>query len=121
MSKDEALDDVFAFFMNCYHLRDWVIGSGFKSEADVEAYIRSNKHLALCRDVCTGLKHFRAERKRALFDASWSTATVSVVAFPERREPVPGEYWVITTERGDLDMFDLADRCVAAWDAFLAS
>src|SRR4030088_2954341 len=28
MSKEEALDDLFAFFMNCYHLRDWVIGSG---------------------------------------------------------------------------------------------
>lgn len=32
-TKDEALEDVFAFFMNCYHLRDWVIASGFKSGA----------------------------------------------------------------------------------------
>src|SRR5713101_4770543 len=120
MSKDEALDDVFAFFMNCYHLRDWVIGSGFKAEADVDAYIRGNDDLALCRDICTGLKHFRAEPKRALFDSSWSTATVTVAAFPERREPIAGEYWVITTDRGRVDMFDLADRCVAAWDSFLA-
>jgi hypothetical protein len=118
-SKEEALDDVFAFFMNCYHLRDWVVGSGFKSEADVDNYIRGNNDLALCRDICTGLKHFRAEPKRALFDSSWSTATVTLAAFPERREPIPGEYWVITTDRGEVDMFDLADRCVAAWDAFL--
>jgi hypothetical protein len=41
MSKADALDDVFAFFMNCYHLRDWVIGSGFKAEADVDAYSRT--------------------------------------------------------------------------------
>jgi hypothetical protein len=121
ISKDEALDDVYAFFLNCYHLRDWVIGSGFKSEADVNAYIRGNDDLALCRDICTGLKHFRAEPKRALFDSSWSTATVTVAIFPERREPIPGEHWVITTDRGDVDMFDLADRCVAAWDSFLAS
>ena len=121
MSKDEALDDVFAFFMNCYHLRDWVIGSGFKAEADVDAYIRGNDDLALCRDICTGLKHFRAEPKRALFDSSWSTATGTVAMLPSRREPIPGEHWVITANRGDMDMFDLGDRCVAAWDAFLAS
>lgn len=122
MSKDEALDDVFAFFMNCYHLRDWIIGSGFKSELEVDNYIRSNSDLSLCRDVCVGLKHFRAERKRALFDSSWSTATVSVsyTSLPARLEPIPSEHWVITTDRGDVDMFDLADRCVAAWDRFLA-
>ena len=120
MSKEEALDDLFAFFMNCYHLRDWVIGSGFKSEADVDAYIRGNNDLALCRDICTGLKHFRAEPKRALFDSSWSTATISVAVFPERREPIPGEHWAITTDRGNVDMFDLADHCVGAWDSFLA-
>ena len=60
-SKEEALDEVFAFFMSCYHLRDWVIGSGLKTEADVDGYIRSNNDLALCRDMCTGLKHDRAE------------------------------------------------------------
>ena len=52
LSKDEALDDAFAFFMNCHHLRNWVIGSGFKPEASVDAHIRANPDLALCRDVC---------------------------------------------------------------------
>lgn len=27
-----ALDDVFAFFMKCSHLRDWLIGSGEKGQ-----------------------------------------------------------------------------------------
>jgi len=122
MTKDEALDDVFAFFMNCYHLRDWLINSGFKPEAEVDAYLRADPNLALCRDVCTGLKHFHADPKRALVDSSWSTATISVASnLPMRREPIPGEHWVITTDKGEVDMFDLADRCVAAWDRFLAS
>lgn len=30
VGMEEALDDVFAFFMNCYHMRDWVIGSSFR-------------------------------------------------------------------------------------------
>lgn len=121
ISKGEAIDDVFAFFMNCYHLRDWVIGSGFRSKADVDRYIRENLDLALCRDICTGLKHFRAESARAYVDSSWSTATITVSSTVlARREPLPGEYWVITTDHGNVDMFDLADRCVAAWDSFLA-
>ncbi len=122
MSKDEALDDVFAFFMNCYHQRDWIIGSGFKSPAEVDEYVRNTDVLALCRDICAGLKHFRAEPTRAYIDSSWSTATITVSStVPARREPIPGEYWVITTDRGNVDTFDLADRCVAAWDALLST
>ena len=105
--------------MNCHHLRDWIIGSGFRPQAQVDRYVPENPDLALCRDICTGLKHLRAEPKRALYDSSWSTATVTVALFPERREPIPGESWVISTDRGDVDMFDLADRCVAAWASFL--
>jgi hypothetical protein len=35
-------------------------------------------------------------------------------------EPIASEQWVFTTEEAQVDMFDLADRCVAAWDRFLA-
>lgn len=41
VSKAEALDDVYAFFMNCYHLRDWIIKSGFRQQAEVDAFIES--------------------------------------------------------------------------------
>jgi len=52
-----------------------------------------------------------------LRDHSWEN---TVAAVPERREPIRGEYSVITTEASDVDMFDPTDRCVAAWDSFLA-
>ena len=127
MSKADALDFVFAFFMNCYHLRDWVIGSGFKPEADVDAFIRGNPDMALCRDICNGLKHFRIHAKGASAP-NWSTATMfpsttTVPAVPvpvPGREPIPDERWEITTGTDNIDMFDLADRCLAAWDRFLA-
>src|SRR5260370_22495264 len=128
MSKADALDFVFAFFMNCYALRDWVIGSGFKSEADVDAFIRSNPDMALCRDIFNGLKLFSIHAKGATAP-NWSSATVfpsttTVPAVPvpvPGREPIHDERWEITTGTDNIDMFDLADRCLAAWDRFLAS
>ena len=65
VSKAEALDDVYAFFMNCCHLRDWNIKSGFRQQAEVDAFVGSNLALSLCRDICNGLKHFRIEPARA--------------------------------------------------------
>lgn len=121
-SQAEALDTVYAFFMNCYHLRDWIINSGFKPQADVDAFIRGNPDMALCRDICTGLKHFRIHAKGAYSAANWSTASVVTYYVPGGIpvEPVAIEQWVFTTDAGAIDMFDLADSCVAAWDRFLA-
>jgi hypothetical protein len=122
MSQAEALDVVYAFFMNCYHLRDWIITSGFRPKAEVDAFITANPDLALCADICNGLKHFRVDPKRAWTSSTWSTASVVTYFFPGGipDEPIASEQWVFTTEEAQVDMFDLADRCVAAWDRFLA-
>jgi hypothetical protein len=122
MSQAEALDEIYAFFMNCYHLRDWIINSEFKLPADVDAFIRGNPDMALCRDICTGLKHFRIRAKGAYSAANWSTASMVTYFFPGGMpdEPIASEHWVFTTGETSVDMFDLADRCVAAWDRFIA-
>ena len=124
-SQAEALDDVYAFFMNCYHLRDWIIASALKTKDEVDAFVRTDPDLALCRDICTGMKHFRIDTDKALSSPNWSTASMFTFSFPAgvaEIRPIPGEHeqWVFTTEGTSVDMFDLADRCVAAWDRFLA-
>lgn len=124
MSQAEALDDVYAFFMNCYHLRDWIINSGFRSKADVDAFIEATPDLALCADICNGLKHFRVKRARSSSNLTWSTASVVTYWFPPGTaavEPTAGQQWVFTTDLTKVDMFELADRCIAAWDRFLAT
>jgi len=125
MSQAEALDDVYVFFMNCYHLRDWIINSGFRSRADVDSFIAATPDLALCADICNGLKHFRLKRAVSPSNITWSTASMVTYSYrPGTRELEPGsgqEQWVFTTEGTHVDMFDLADKCVAAWDRFLAT
>ena len=126
MSQAEALDEIYAFFMNCYHLRDWIINSGFRKREDVDAFIAATPDLQLCADICNGLKHYRLDPKRALSAPTWSTAREITFSFPPGVGSFPpsvsdsGPRWVFTTDGAAVGMFELADNCVAAWDRFLA-
>jgi hypothetical protein len=119
--KQIALDDVFAFFMNCYHLADWIAQDGEKPRHEVEALIKQSEPMRLCRDVCNGLKHYRLDPGRHSENPNWTTTTMITFRTgpvpPEPSEITPG--WVIVTEAGGRDMFDLADACVAEWRRFL--
>jgi hypothetical protein len=122
-AKIRALDELFAYFMNCYHMRDWAIQSHPRS-AEVDNFIAGSDAMRLCRDICTGLKHYRGEPRRALADADWSTATKQSVVVTVSFEPpsvATGEKtrWVFITDSGDRDMFKLADECLEAWRIFL--
>jgi hypothetical protein len=119
--KAVALDEVFAFFMNCYHLADWVETSGTKTPQEVEAFIGQSEPMQLCRDVCNGLKHSRLYGTAT--NPNWST-TASYFYEYERTESGlqqvrEGAHWVFVTDHGERDMFHLADQCVAAWRRFL--
>jgi hypothetical protein len=120
-----ALDLVFAFFMNCYHLRDWFIESGHSTRAQIDAHIEVSDSLLWCRDICNGMKHFRLDpAKPTTTYESWSTASLqlSVSGLADKRpQPVAGHYWYfIDQATGDQrDMFELADDCVKDWAAFL--
>jgi hypothetical protein len=66
-------DDMLAFFLNCHHLKDWVIQDFYvdKSHPDYAMYCRlrdevvrlidSNDCLKLCADICNGAKHLRRD------------------------------------------------------------
>ena len=124
--KALALDDVFAFFMNCYHLQDWVKKDGYKTEQQVNDFIfgvggaGGSDALRLCRDVCNGLKHYELQTwPHPPANPNWSTATIyppTIVTSgrgASRIVGTPPPRWVFTnTVRGDWDMFDLADECV---------
>lgn len=125
--KTLALDDVFAFFMNCYHLRDWVMRSGARTPNEVKAFIDGSAPMLVCQDICNGFKHYRLDpARRTTSDADWTTATRPadpvVVAGGLSSRKVGGQRgqrWVFETDGGDRDMFELADDCVEAWRKFL--
>ena len=121
MTRAEAIDDVLAFFPTCYHLRDALIQSKYKTEREVDALIKSNDALALCRDLATAVKHFEVRQPYRPMQYATTTAMPLAVQSgrPQPCEPVPGENWSVVTDAGSKDMFVLADECVEAWRVYL--
>lgn len=126
VSSNNYVDDIYAFFMNCYHLKDWIINDDTVANSvrkAVEPYIDSNRWLKLCADICNSLKHLRLTPRRKPrrkprsgespafgkkeFNLDLETTTINL------------KYEVKTTA-GPIDAFQLATECVDAWDAFLS-
>jgi len=54
---EEDLDEVIAFFQNCFHLREWVVGSHPEIKKVLQQFSRENFEMGACRDICNGYKH----------------------------------------------------------------
>ena len=82
------------------------------------------KDLQICADLCNGLKHLRLTKEPRssenpqfggrridlnIKDGSGPTDVKISISYP-----------VSTTNSGEIDGFDLASRCVATWEQFIA-
>jgi hypothetical protein len=115
-SEPEALDQALAFFMNCYHLADWLEKDRQDPHPGATNFVHQTEVLRVCRDLCNGIKHCVLEASpkfKPTYPNMTTTAQTVVVA------GVPTTRWWVDVKPGDRrDMFDLADQCVAAWRSF---
>ena len=84
--SEHGWDDIYAFFINAYHVGDWLIADDVIEKPRWDSFVESSPDLSLCRDLCNGAKHRRL-RKHSTVDLSpWT-----------RREFVPpkGERWSV--------------------------
>jgi len=120
-SSEFYQDVVYAFFMNCHHLKDWIKNDPAAASVtnNVENYINNNPDLRLCADICNGVKHLRrvsnrsgerpefGKKKAKLYIGSGPT-TISVK-------------YEINTDSGTIDAFELSTKCMKAWKIFIRS
>lgn len=110
----EDLDLVFAFFQNCYHLREWVAISRDVPLNELDDFMIKHAEMRACRDIANGTKHFHITRPSV--DAEFSVGR----EYTQDNDGNPGQTWfVIAGEKYDL--FELASRCMKLWTEFLAS
>ncbi|MHA1540890.1 MAG: hypothetical protein ACTSXL_03810 [Alphaproteobacteria bacterium] len=68
-NQEEALinreDDILAFFVNCWHLYDWLIESENISRDDLEKEIKESKNLQFCRKLTNTYKHYKRKKTKA--------------------------------------------------------
>jgi hypothetical protein len=117
-TPDDAEDYLYAFFQNCYHLRDWVLAD--LSTTDIDSFFKDSLPLRICRDVANLTKHFALDRTPA------QGHELSVL----REYAGVGKGWfegdtrlvIVTNHQNDgivLDAREVARECMRLWCTFL--
>ena len=106
-------DQVYAFFQNCYHLKDWIKhDESVRVSENVEDFIKKHCELKLCAVICNGTKHLVLKKmplggRKTIVDVGRGTTIISV------------KYTIDTSSGSSVDAFELATKCLEIWEKFI--
>jgi len=118
-------DYLYAFFQNCYHLRDFLKNSNAVTQASLDAFMNATPAMALCRQIANGTKHLTLDPSRTKLDVLPSIGReYHPAGWPGKRAGTNEEYFILieepsTGEVQRVDLQNLSDECVEAWTGFL--
>jgi len=117
-SSDDYKDVVYAFFMNCYHLGDWIINSTSLKENDINIFVNSHGEMQICKSLCFGSKHLID--KKTSFERQPEIARQDISLRIGGDQPVETAmtFWVRVNDR-DYNAFEIATECLRLWEEFL--
>jgi hypothetical protein len=117
-SIEHYRDDTFAFFLNCYHLKDWIKNDQSVPHLKdrVEPYINESWALSLCADLCNGLKHLSLTNTRSGQHPAFGSKVWRIP--PGSTAPHAGIGFWITGTSEPCEAFYLAGECMMAWETF---
>lgn len=112
-------DDLLAFFINCYHLKDWLINDEEANieRANVEEFINSSKSLSICADICNGTKHSKLTSSRADLNTKFGGRHFALGL--GGAIPLLKIKYTIISGNATYDAFELATNCIDDWNQFL--
>jgi hypothetical protein len=121
--EDRRVDDFYAFFSTCFHLKDWLKQDNSLPEsvrADVETHVNATFWLKLCADLANGSKHLELSRPRV--DPKARVGTQGPAVQPGAFQANAFQTKPIVTVNADGKAWaalTVANNCVAAWEGFL--
>lgn len=111
---EDRYDFLYAFLENAFHLRDWLIDSGGVEPADLDDLFAAKEELRLCRDLANMHKHYSISRP------SQPAPPSEVREYAPTTGNLGGDVSLVILSNGTKhDMFQLADKVLAAWEEFL--
>jgi hypothetical protein len=121
-----GLDDSYAFFQNCYHIKDWLKNDpAFLRAVEVEGYITSTPALSLCADIANGIKHLLLTKKPRSGSTPGPVHATLVVkledsfAAGEERPPSMSMQLKVEHAGRELDAIQIAADAMQAWESFV--
>ena len=125
-AADYPDDDFQAFFVDCFHLKDWLkndSASGLSSK-EVEDTVTKSGVLGLCGDLANGSKHLLLTTPRVDPHAKLSGRLFKVALQAGGSTPQPTTIaysYKVEVLGKTFDAFELATACMAEWESFLKS
>lgn len=124
VGSDEQLDFLFAFFTNCYHLRDFLEESDISQEKI--AGLLKKHEMQICRDICNESKHCSLSRPsiyESQSDGQKDTGTFGGVVILRAVDLLHPDtpYWVVRVQGVERhEALELAHKCLTLWREFFS-
>ncbi len=121
-------DDVYSFFIFCFHIKDWLKSDTRLNieNANVEAYIKDHIELQLCADICNGTKHFvqTPGRVRTGVQPMVYRDNAIITTYPLGSGISPSgavfkSSFGVNTNGEIVDVLELGNRCMELWNLLL--
>ena len=114
--NDPVVRSCKTFFTECFHLGDWLWDdpSTGLTEQEVQQFILGDPALRICEGMANTNKH-HSRRK-----ATYVTARISSVNSDDKGTQASVS-WSQGKQSSSDDALDLARRCVAAWQGYMAA
>ena len=123
VASDNYVDEIYAFFLNCWHLKDWIkqdITVDAVKRERIEPFINSNRSLRLCADICNALKHLTLTSSRSGENPAFGKKQFALTLGSGLPTTISLKYEV-STDTGPMDAFVIATACMKAWDDFMTT
>lgn len=117
---DSYQDVVYAFFQNCFHLKDWVIKSGVLSAQKVEEFMKQTVEMRICRDLSNSAKHLViGDNYPAAIDKNIQVKNRKFSLELGGAETLISVDYSVEADGQIYQAFDVAIICVNLWEKFL--
>lgn len=114
-------DEIYAFFINCYHLRDWILHDKTLKIIEIgeklKKFIDNSDPMKICHDICNGLKHLELTNPKIDKNTQFGSRHYSLTFGGEK--PVLSAKYSILCEGKTFNAFDLARVCIDEWGKFI--
>ncbi len=118
---EDGVDVFTSFFIQCYHLADWLVKSGYPKDV-VYQFISKSPWLALCKDLANTQKHLK-RKGDAFIDFGEFSFGVStpITRYVDYFNGGQIKFCIDAAQFGPLplDAIEVADKCIEEWQKFL--
>lgn len=125
---EKGIDAFTSFFIQCYHLADWLKKSGY-SENIVYGYIKKSPYLSLCHELANAQKHGKPHTHNKKKDSKFCDfgaydmfgITTPISRHIDHIGDGRTKFCIHAADFGPfpLDVMELAHQCVKEWQNFL--